>query len=381
MKERDRVVRRPEVQSSGLLGDVSEQEANMTASAVPPAFSLAAGAAGGGGAPGDGDVFAPLGLVEADFLGLDRSLAERLAAVGGRFSQGAWQRLRGLFRDGGMESALATVLEAFYMDMAWVLSPEAEVLGMVEGLAYRTVAGWRDGCVEVVRYAGAVGMRAVVPYSGFGGNVILRPDGTATVVGRSVESVDREEFRSEMNQPRGTNYLRFQENMAVGKNVGGGDVLDVLDREWSWPLNNAWLQAAVDRRDPVRFVSDPSSPRTLFKGGGTIEDGLTVTGSELGVLLHRGFAPDLGSGMVRSRFEPGDRKVANYWRDAEADVVAGKRSDSRKASEIDHAAYEFFLNAGKGCARTAKTYTDPQGNVVEVQSNFFGGQPGLAAAA
>ena len=44
MKERDRVVRGPEVQSSGLLGDVSEQEANMTASAVPPAFALAAGA-------------------------------------------------------------------------------------------------------------------------------------------------------------------------------------------------------------------------------------------------------------------------------------------------------------------------------------------------
>lgn len=356
----------------------------MTSSAVPPGFALAASAVGG---DGDGASLAAaaarLGLVEADVEGLEEGLLTELAAAGASsasatvgFTQRAWNALR--IAAGG---AFGEVLRAFYLDMAWVLSPEAEVLDMVGDAPYRTAAGWKNGCVEVVRYAGAVGMRAVIPYSGFGGNVILRPDGTATVVGRSVESVQREEFRTEMNQPRGTNYMRFQENMAVGKNVGGGDVLDVLDKEWSWPLNNAWLQAAIDRRDPIRFVSDPASPRTLFKGGGTIEDGLTVTGSELGVLLHRGYAPDLGSGVVRSRFVPGDERVAKFWGDAEADAVAGKRSDSRKADDIDQAAYRFFLNAGKGCARTAKTYTDPQGNVVEVQSNFFGGQPGQSAVA
>lgn len=350
------------------------------ASAMPPAFALTAEPLGGDGAEGAGDGLATaaarLGLVEADVDGLDGELLNALAAVGGRFSQRSWNALRS-----AVGGAFGEVVRAFYLDMAWVLSPEAEVLDLVGDAPYRTVAGWKNGSVEVVRYAGAVGLRAVIPYTGFGGNVILRPDGTATVVGRSVESVEREEFRSEMNQPRGTNYMRFQENMAVGKNVGGGDVLDVLDNEWSWPLNNAWLQAAIDRHDPIRFVSDPASPRTLFKRGGTIEDGLTVTGSELGVLLHRGFAPDLGSGVVRSRFVPGDKEVAEFWEQAEEDVTVSTRRNSLKASEMDHAAYRFFMNAGKGCARTPKTFSDPQGNVVEVQSNFFGGQPGDAAAA
>ena len=217
--------------------------------------------------------------------------------------------------------------------------------------------------------------RTVVPFDGYGGDLVFDDEVTTTVLGRSVEGGTKEEMAANVNKPLGTNYFRYQPEFMVGKNKGGGNVLDVADREWSWPLNNAWLQAAVDRGDRIRFVSDPASPRTLFKGGGNIKDGLTVTGMELGVLLHRGMAPELGSGVVRSRYVLVDEVVNGYW-----DQAAKEVKKSGKLRERDDDAYQKFLNAGKGCARTPKVFRDPDGNVVEVQSNFFGGQAGAMAA-
>ena len=89
-----------------------------------------------------------------------------------------------------------------------------------------------------------------------------------------------------MNLPIGTNYFRFQQDAMVGENKGGTNVLDIAD--WSWAKNNAWLQAAVDRGDIIRFISDPMLPSTIFRDGELIDGGMTVTGQELGVLLNKG---------------------------------------------------------------------------------------------
>jgi hypothetical protein len=259
-------------------------------------------------------------------------------------------------------------LIAFYGRMDWNIDVDVQSLAVLPNMPFQTVAGQKTGHVELVRKGGKIGMRAIVPFEGFGGNMILDAQNTSTVLGRSVESITKEEFAEAMNAPRGTNYFRFQKNMMVGKNEGGGNVLDVQDKTWTWALNNAWLQAAVDRRDRIRFVSDPSKASTLFKRGGTIKDGLTVTGMELGVLMHKGMAPDVDSGEVRKGYMPSDRQTVEDWREIKERVKIEGKLD-----EIDQDAYENYLHGAQNPALSLKQYYSPKGDLVATQTNTFGG--------
>lgn len=217
--------------------------------------------------------------------------------------------------------------------------------------------------------------RKVVPFGGYGGDLEMEEGVTTTVLGRAVEGATREEMAGNVDKPLGTNYFRYQPEFMVGKNKGGGNVLDVADRTWTWPLNNAWLQAAVDRGDRIRFISDPADPSTVYREG-MPEKGLTVTGQELGVLVNRGFAPELGSGMVKEGYVPGDKRVWANWMKIARDVER-----TGLLAEIDSEAYARFLHGSQSPARKPKEYKNPSGEIVAVQTNFFGGSPGMAEAA
>jgi hypothetical protein len=214
--------------------------------------------------------------------------------------------------------------------------------------------------------AGAVGPssigRKVVPFAGFGGDLEMDEDRTTTVLGRCVEGASKEEMMGNVDKPLGTNYFRYQ------------SVLDVADRTWSWPLNNAWLQASLDRGDRIRFISDPGDPSTLYKKGSSIADGLTVTGLELGVLMNRGHAPHENTGVVKEGYRPGDKELWGEWRKIAAEV-----KDSGQLKTMDMEAYTYFLDSSQVPGRTPKEYKAPSGDIVAMQTNFFGGVPSAKA--
>ena len=164
---------------------------------------------------------------------------------------------------------------------------DAVSLAVLEGFSYTNADGKKmGGFLELAQEGQRIGIRAIIPYDDFGKTVILNPKKTTTVLGRAVDAAKHPDgFQGAMNLPIGTNYFRFQQDAMVGENMGGTNVLDIAD--WSWAKNNAWLQAAVDRGDIIRFISDPMLPSTIFRDGELIDGGMTVTGQELGVLLNK----------------------------------------------------------------------------------------------
>ena len=217
--------------------------------------------------------------------------------------------------------------------------------------------------------------RKIVPFSGYGGDLEFDENVTTTVLGRSVEGGTKEDMIANVDQPLGTNYFRYQPEFMVGKNKGGGNVLDVADRTWTWPLNNAWLQASLDRGDRIRFISDPADPTTVYREGDP-EKGLTVTGQELGVLVNRGFAPEVTTGIVKEGYEPDNEELQSNWT-----RIAEEVSISGLLEKVDWLAYAQFLNQSQAPARAAKEYKNPSGEIVAVQTNFFGGTSSVQQAA
>jgi hypothetical protein len=376
----------PNVASTRLTNDFSEQEEHMTASAMPPAFGLTAGAAAGGNvgmrlADAEGhrphqELLQGLGLGEEEIEGLSEGNALQLVSISEQLSSGQWHGLRSAYVAHGHGMDFAAGMIDFYGRMVWNMDVDAQSLAVMADMPFQTVAGKKTGHVEMVRQGGEIGMRAVIPFEGFGGNLILNPECTSTVLGRSAECITNEDLLEQMNVPRGTNYFRFQQNMMVGKNEGGGNVLDVEDKTYSWALNNAWLQAAVDRRDKIRFISDPTKASTLFKRGGTIKDGLTVTGVELGVLMHRGMAPDVNTGEVKQGYRPAREETLECWME-----IKDKVEEKGTLNEIDNDAYERYRNGCQNPALALKQYFSPEGELVATQSNFFGGSSLMESAA
>lgn len=86
----------------------------------------------------------------------------------------------------------------------------------------------------------------VVPFEGFGGNIILTPNKTTTLLGR-LEG--------------GTSDIAFNNAFRVGQNEGGLNLLMIND--WSFDKNMSWLNEAMNRRDPLRLVSDPEDLHNL----------------------------------------------------------------------------------------------------------------------
>jgi hypothetical protein len=376
MKENPRPVHVPPTNSVGQHNDFSQQEAEMSATAMPPSFALMAGAAAPAELPnGDtpteqqqGDLQA-LGLHQSDIATMDAAAATRMLAASQRFAPEEWQRLLPALKRHGLLGQMPNILYDFYIDGNWLTSESAVSLEVLEGFSYTNGEGKRmGGFLELAREGNRVGIRAIVPYDDFGKAVILNPKKTTTVLGRFVDAAKHPDgFQGAMNMPIGTNFFRFQDSFEVGKNTGGGNVLDIAD--WSWAKNNAWLQAAIDRGDIIRFVSDPTLKTSLFKKGNGIEDGLTVFGKELGVLLNRGLAPDPSSGIVAPCDEIKPSAYSKDWI-----LVRSEVAESGDLANIDAETYQQYLSQTLAPVLAPVETTDDKKNVIATQSNFFGGK-------
>ena len=97
---------------------------------------------------------------------------------------------------------------------------------------------------------------------------------------------------------------------------------------------------------------------------------MTVTGLELGVLLNKGLAPDKGSGNVAKFGKDDFLRFPNHWKDVRTAVV-----EKGHLKDMDTEAYKRFLSRSESPDLSPKAATDDNGNVIEFQSNFFGGTP------
>ncbi len=372
---RENVIKPQKSASAERTNSFSEQEELMTNGKMPPDFELFANS--DDEIPYDpkhkltsegiAEAWNALGLNAEDYAYLDDELARRLIPVSTNFSGYEWNTLFQAFRKHQLEAQLCEVYDAFYEKQDWMTSQEEVVLETLENMTYPSAGGRKIGTIELVRTGDKIGMRAIVPYEGFGGNVILEPKATTTVLGRAVDHTAHEQgYKEAMNQPIGTNYFRYLKDFMVGKNKGGGNVLDVSDNQWSWPLNNAWLQASVDRGDKVRFVSDPTLPTTIFKDGKGQDPTLTVTGKEIGVLIHKDLAPN-ANGNVESYAVSDDEAMPEGWKAAKKQVVS-----KGHLNDLDQEAYEFFLDENQVPERAPKNYKSEEGEILATQSNFFG---------
>ncbi|MBK9451003.1 MAG: hypothetical protein IPN95_16670 [Bacteroidetes bacterium] len=368
----------PTVKPPALTNDFSEQEAQMTSSAMPPKFALTASPLNPPSDEGNANGLTPQQQADLERLGLSGDEIEALAypiaaqilAASTRFAPEEWQQLWPTVKRLGLVSQMATILEDFYEKGHWLTSPDAVSLAMLEGFSYTNADGKKlGGFLELAQDGDRIGIRAVIPYDDFGKAIILNPRKTTTVLGRAVDAAKHPDgFRGAMNMPIGTNFVRFQKDSRVGENQGGTNVLDIAD--WTWAKNNAWLQAAVDRGDTIRFISDPTLPSTLFKDGKLIDGGMTVTGLELGVLLNKGLAPDKGSGNV-AKFSKSDLLLHPvHWHKVKKEVV-----NKGQLKDMDTEAYKRFLYRSEDPDLSPKVAKDGNGNVIEFQSNFFGGTP------
>ncbi len=378
MKENFARAHVPTVRPPGLHNDFSEQEAEMKASAMPPKFALTASAVAPPNEDGNANGLTPQQQADLERLGLSGDEIEALAypiaaqilAASTRFAPAEWQQLWPTVKRLGLVSQMATILADFYEKGDWLTSSDAVSLAMLEGFSYTNADGKKlGGFLELAQDGDRIGIRAVIPYDDFGKTIILNPRKTTTVLGRAVDAAKHPDgFRGAMNMPIGTNFVRFQKDSRVGENQGGTNVLDIAD--WTWAKNNAWLQAAVDRGDTIRFISDPMLPSTLFRDGKSIEGDMTVTGQELGVLLNKGLAPDKSSGNVAAFNKSELLLFPDHWIDVRKEVVK-----NGNLKDMDTEAYKRFLYRSESPDLSPKAAKDANGNVIEFQSNFFGGTP------
>ncbi len=304
-----------------------------------------------------------------DFNNFEVRELKGLNRVLSQFTPDETVQLWGTLKAHGLQVNIGTIVDDFFGKGKWKIDPNAEVLGIWQTFRYTNAEGKELlGTLELVREGDQVGLRAVIPYDGYGNKLILDPNRTTTAVGRSVEAaLHPDGFPGAMNLPIGTNYFRFQANFFVGKMKGGGNVLDIA--EWTWAKNNAWLQAAIDRGDIIRFVSDPRELRNLYYNAIDETGGLTVTGEELGVLMNRGYAPDLKTGIVKKIEEIGMENIPRDWKKVQMEV---KRTN--KLDDIDKEAYDRFLHESQETDRTLKLVKDKGTERIEkIQTNTFGG--------
>ncbi|MFN8394215.1 MAG: hypothetical protein U0176_06010 [Bacteroidia bacterium] len=359
--------------TSGVHNDFSEQEATMTNSAMPPPFALTASPVNPPEDEEECDRLSPqqraylqrLGLSEEEIEEMPYPLAAQILSASTRFAAEEWDQLWPAVKRLGLVSQMAMILEDFYEKGKWLTSPDAVSLAVLEGFSYTNADGKKmGGFLELAQEGDRIGIRAIIPYDDYGKTVILNPRKTTTVLGRAVDAAKHPDgFRGAMNMHIGTNYFRFQQDVKVGENQGGANVLDIAD--WTWAKNNAWLQAAVDRGDIIRFVSDPWLASTAYKNPEAKDKSTTVTGDELGVLLHKGFAPENGSGIAKPYSESQMLLFPAFWEDLKAHVVENKLSDR------DEDAYHRFRYGAE------RPDLSPQRDKAtgEVQRNFFGGSP------
>jgi len=119
-----------------------------------------------------------------------------------------------------------------------------------------------------------------VSYGGFGGNVRKSAGKTTTLLGRFKDT--------ENGYGTGEFILNRPGEFKTGENPGGLNVLNI--KNWTWTRTRAWIWDAMIRGDNIRFISDPTSKKNIFRNGTGGEK--TVTGQEIELLQNLGYTWD-----------------------------------------------------------------------------------------
>ncbi|MCW2263156.1 MULTISPECIES: hypothetical protein [Sphingobacterium] len=114
-------------------------------------------------------------------------------------------------------------------------------------------------------------------YHGFGGNIEAPDNNTVAIFGRfndMIHGYGTKVFVQGPNKLYGT-----------GLNLSGLNILNLSD--WTWEANKNWVIQTANRGDIIRFISDPSDLRNIYRNG--VNGEKTTTGMEVAVLDSLGF--------------------------------------------------------------------------------------------
>ncbi|WP_298894086.1 hypothetical protein [uncultured Psychroserpens sp.] len=96
-------------------------------------------------------------------------------------------------------------------------------------------------------------------YTGFGGDIVTKPNKTTTVIGKWVDNVDG----------GGTSKVINSGLSKSGENVGGINALSFdgsgMTEAQQWLVNQQWLDDAIVRGDDIRVISNPLENINKFK--------------------------------------------------------------------------------------------------------------------
>jgi len=119
--------------------------------------------------------------------------------------------------------------------------------------------------------------RLTITYPGFGGDIETISDNTVTIMGRYNDTVNGYGTKIFLQTP----YKLFE----TGINLNGMNLFNPID--WTWQDNKDWVIQSAERGDIIRFISDPTDMRNIYRNG--VDGERTAMGLEVAVLDSLGF--------------------------------------------------------------------------------------------
>jgi len=120
-------------------------------------------------------------------------------------------------------------------------------------------------------------------YSGYGGNVLIDPKATTTILG-SGRNGWASSLKSEMKNFEGLDFLDVDDNLWKATIKEGGENL-------AWTrYNKPFIDKAINSGNKIRLVSDPTNPINLYKNGVDATGGTTMFGREVEYLKSKGYS-------------------------------------------------------------------------------------------
>ncbi len=137
---------------------------------------------------------------------------------------------------------------------------------------------------DITRAIRNTGNKFNIGFKGFGGDIIVDPNKTTTILGRYEGAIDGLK-KEGVFETDGLRFLNVPERI-----VGQSD-------DFFKKFNEPFLEKAIKKGEKIRFVSDPTDANNLYKRAqnGNLTEELTTFGKEIQFLKEKGYKIQKGA--------------------------------------------------------------------------------------